>query len=189
MAKKELRNDIIQRLNTLSDDERGKIEKELAANLVTSDGWKQAEAIGITISHGIEWNTKPIIETAWQEGKTVCAPKCLPEERQMDFYAFNRYDQLEKVYYQLWEPKPEETEKLTKRNIDLLVVPGLLFDRDGYRIGFGGGYYDRFLTDFPNRKLALASSKQIVEKLPTEPFDIPVDAIITESGFLQQGGV
>src|SRR5699024_12226715 len=73
---------------------------------------KQSSVIGITISHGFEWNTKSIIEAAWQNGKKVCVPKCQPKERKMDFYLINNYDQLEVVYYNLQEPKLEETEKI-----------------------------------------------------------------------------
>ncbi|WP_209300535.1 5-formyltetrahydrofolate cyclo-ligase [Lentibacillus salicampi] len=185
MDKTELRRQMIQQLQTLSAVERKNIEEAMADNLMTSDVWKQSSVIGITISHGFEWNTKPLIETAWQNGKIVCVPKCLPEERKLDFYRINHYDQLEVVYYRLQEPKPRETEQVIKNKIDLLIVPGLLFDRKGYRIGFGGGYYDRFLTDYPNEKLSLAANMQIVDELPAESFDIPVDDIISETGFLR----
>ncbi|WP_217490462.1 5-formyltetrahydrofolate cyclo-ligase [Lentibacillus jeotgali] len=189
MDKSELRSDIIEKLQSLSAAERNDIEQLLAENLLTSEIWKQSSVIGITISHGFEWNTKLIIEKAWENGKQICAPKCLPKERKMDFYRINSYDQLEVVYYNLQEPKPRETEKITKHHIDLLVVPGLLFDKQGYRIGFGGGYYDRFLTDFTNKKLSLAANMQVVDKIPAASFDIPVDDVITESGFLRQGGL
>ncbi|QKY69460.1 5-formyltetrahydrofolate cyclo-ligase [Lentibacillus sp. CBA3610] len=188
MEKTELRKDIIHRLNNLSLSERDRIEQSLTEHLVTSDIWKQSEVIGITVSHGMEWNTRSIIEKAWQEGKTVCVPKCWPRERQLDFRIIDYFNQLESVYYNLWEPKPDETGKVMKNIIELLVVPGLLFDKNGYRIGFGGGYYDRFLIDFPNLKLSLAANRQIAEELPVEPFDIPVDEIITESGFIERGG-
>ncbi|ALX48086.1 5-formyltetrahydrofolate cyclo-ligase [Lentibacillus amyloliquefaciens] len=188
MEKTELRNNMIQQLKKLPDSERTKIEQALAENLTDSDVWKQSNTIGITVSNGFEWNTKPIIEAAWQQGKLVCVPKCLPKKRQLNFYELNSYDQLEVVYHNLLEPKPEITEEMSKDRIDLLVVPGLLFDKNGYRIGFGGGYYDRFLTDFPNRKLSMAATIQLVNKLPRDPFDIPVEEIITENGFWQRGG-
>jgi len=189
LDKSNLRSNIIEKLKTLSAAERKNIEQSLEENLLTSEIWKQSSVIGITISHGFEWNTKSIIEAAWQNGKKVCVPKCQPKERKMDFYLINNYDQLEVVYYNLQEPKLEETEKITKNNIDLLVVPGLLFDKQGYRIGFGGGYYDRFLTDFTNKKLSLAANMQVVDKLPAELFDVPVDDVITENGFIIQGGL
>ncbi|GGK03346.1 5-formyltetrahydrofolate cyclo-ligase [Lentibacillus kapialis] len=188
MDKSNLRSNIIGKLQTLTATERRNIELSLKDNLLMSNVWRQSSVIGITISHGFEWDTESIIKTAWQNGKRICVPKCRAKEREMDFYKINNYNQLEIVYYNLQEPKPQETEKIAKNHIDLLVVPGLLFDKQGYRIGFGGGYYDRFLTDFTNKKLSLAADMQIVDKLPYESFDIPMDDVITESGFLKQGG-
>ncbi|MGP4107269.1 5-formyltetrahydrofolate cyclo-ligase [Virgibacillus sp. L01] len=185
MDKTELRKNAISMLKSISKSERKNIEEKLKQNVVESDVWKQSEVVGITISNGFEWNTKPIIETAWDEGKAICVPKCRPKERKLDFYRINTYEQLEVVYYNLLEPIPEETQRIDKGIINLLIVPGLLFDRNGFRIGFGGGYYDRFLSDFPNNRISMASNAQIVEGLPSEPFDIPVDKIITESEFLR----
>lgn len=187
LDKVELRNTAIQQLKCISKSDRESIVKKLTSNLIHTDVWNQATIIGITISNGFEWNTKPLIEAAWSEGKTICVPKCHPKDRQMDFYQINTYEQLEVVYYNLLEPIPEETKKIGKQMIDLLIVPGLLFDRSGYRIGFGGGYYDRFLTDFPNNTLSLATTSQLVDQLPAESYDVPVTTIITESGRLGQG--
>ncbi|MFB4166475.1 5-formyltetrahydrofolate cyclo-ligase [Virgibacillus sp. JSM 102003] len=185
MDKIELRKNAITMLKSVSEQERKNIEGKLTQNIVESNIWEQSDVVGITISNGFEWNTKPIIEAAWDEGKSICVPKCRPKERKLDFYRINTYEQLEVVYYNLLEPIPEVTQRVDKDMIDLLIVPGLLFDRSGFRIGFGGGYYDRFLSDFPNNRISLASNAQIVEGLPTEPYDIPVDKIITESGFLR----
>ncbi|SDQ50049.1 5-formyltetrahydrofolate cyclo-ligase [Virgibacillus salinus] len=184
MDKSELRKNAISMLKSFSEEERKNIEEILTQNVVNSDFWKQSAVVGVTISNSFEWNTKPIIETAWNEGKSICVPKCRPKDRKLEFYKINTYEQLEVVYYNLLEPIPEKTEKIDKRMIELLIVPGLLFDGNGFRIGFGGGYYDRFLSDFPNKRISIASNEQIVEGLPAEPLDIPVDRIITESGFL-----
>lgn len=187
MDKSQLRQSITAYLRKLSANEKQNIESKQSAELKELECWKQANTIGITVSQGLEWNTRPIIEAAWCEGKTVCVPKCLPKTKQLEFYKFDTYDQLEKVYYNLLEPKPEETTKVSKEQIDLLIVPGLLFDRRGYRIGFGGGYYDRFLKDYPNQTISLASERQIINHLPVEPFDLPVQMILTESGLLKEG--
>nr|WP_245799250.1 5-formyltetrahydrofolate cyclo-ligase [Virgibacillus siamensis] len=182
MDKTEMRKNAIMRLKNTSESERKIIEEKLLYHLLQFKGWKQAKTIGITISNGFEWATRPIIETAWNEQKDVCVPKCLPKSRKLDFYQLHTYNQLEVVYYNLLEPNPEESEKVKKEDIDLLVVPGLLFDQNGYRIGFGGGYYDRFLADYPNRTVSLASNFQVVQEVPAESFDIPVETIITDKG-------
>ncbi|MFC4558816.1 5-formyltetrahydrofolate cyclo-ligase [Virgibacillus kekensis] len=182
MKKSEWRKSAINMLKEVPESKRESIEEKLKHRLTQTDEWKLADVIGITISNGFEWNTRPIIEEAWKEGKTVCVPKCHPKQRSMDFHELHTYDQLEVVYYSLLEPDPKKTQKVKKDFIDVLVVPGLLFDKKGYRIGFGGGYYDRFLTDFPNKTISLASNVQLVDELPAETFDIPVKKIITENG-------
>nr|WP_245975368.1 5-formyltetrahydrofolate cyclo-ligase [Oceanobacillus chungangensis] len=180
MHKSELREKMISKLENIAADKKREIEGQLADNLFQSEAWQRAKSIGITISQGMEWNTQPIIEKAWEQGKDVYVPKCLPKEKKLIFYRFESYDQLEVVYYNLQEPKADETLKAEKDAIELLLVPGLVFDGRGYRIGFGGGYYDRFLTDFPNRTISLAAVFQLIDQVPREVYDIPVEQIITE---------
>lgn len=178
--KQVLRQKMISFLKNISLTEKAAIEKKLEENLFQSKEWKEANRVGVTLAQGFEWNTLGIIERAWQEGKKVCAPKCIPQHKAMIFYDFTKLEQLEKGFHHLVEPKPEETEEVNKAAIDLVLVPGLIFDREGYRIGFGGGYYDRFLKDFPNHTIALIYSKQVRSGLPIESFDVPVQKIITE---------
>lgn len=185
LNKRQLRKSAIATLKNFSDEKRHAIEKRLREHLFTTDMWKAANTIGITVSQRFEWNTKPIIEVGWQQGKTMCVPKCIPQEKKLIFYRLDHFSQLEVVYSGLLEPKPEEATQIEKSHIDLLIVPGLLFDKKGFRVGFGGGYYDRFLTDFPNQTVSLMHSSQLVERVPSESFDIPVQQLITENGRLQ----
>lgn len=182
MSKNKLRKKMRLYLKNLPKKEKETIEQKLKNHLLSEQMWKNAHTIGITISQKEEWNTREIIRRAWEQGKEVCIPKCDPKERHMQFYQFTSFNQLETVYYNLLEPIPEETTKIAKDQIDLLVVPGLVFDNRGYRIGFGGGFYDRFLKKFPNITVSLLTSQQLVEKIPQESFDIPVQHLITETG-------
>lgn len=185
MTKSELRKSAISELKNIDIQEKKAVEQNLTEQLVQSDFWICAETIGITISQNFEWNTRPIIEAAWDAGKKVCVPKCQPSKKLLTFYKFESYDQLETVYYNLLEPKPREDLRVVPSEIDLLIVPGVLFDRRGFRIGFGGGYYDRFLSHFPNNSIALASSKQVIDQLPTDAYDQPVQHLITERGLIK----
>lgn len=180
IEKQALRKKMISLLNSISAEEKAAIELKLEENLFRSSEWRFAKRIGVTLSQGFEWNTLGIIKKAWEEGKTVCAPKCVSEHKAMIFYDFTSMEQLEKGFYNLIEPKPAQTKVVGKTEIDLVLVPGLIFDKKGYRVGFGGGYYDRFLKDFPNCTVGLIYSKQVTSSLPIEPFDIPVQKIITE---------
>lgn len=158
------------------------MEEKLTYQLLHTDLWKNASSVGITISQGFEWDTKAIIEAAWNDNKQVSVPKCDPSIKALTFYQLTTYEQLEVVYYNLKEPNPDQSQETEKSTIDLLIVPGLLFDPSGYRIGFGGGYYDRFLTNFPNTTVSLISKGQLVKEIPKEKFDLPVNYLITEDG-------
>ncbi|HLQ73808.1 MAG TPA: 5-formyltetrahydrofolate cyclo-ligase [Bacillota bacterium] len=185
MEKVEQRKEVINRLQQLSKEEIDDIQGRLHNHLFNSELWSEASSIGVTVSQGFEWNTRPIIERAWEEGKTVSVPKCDPKEKKLQFYKLRSYDQLEKVYYGLLEPNPEQSEATDKQNINLLIVPGVVFNKEGYRIGFGGGFYDRFLVDYPNEMVSLLSSHQLAEDIPVESHDIPVNHMMTEEGFIK----
>jgi 5-formyltetrahydrofolate cyclo-ligase len=111
-------------------------------------------------------------------------PKCFPGERKLQFYVLKDFNDLEPWAYNLLEPNPNKAKAIEKDLIHLLIVPGVVFDNNGYRIGFGGGYYDRFLADYPNETLSIVWSRQIITNVPTEQYDIPVNHIITEKGVL-----
>ena len=180
--KKKLRTNILKQLNVLDDLEKTSIEKQLTIQLFQQSFWQQANIIGVTCSTSIEWDTKPIIQQAWKEGKIVTIPKSDPINKTMHFYQINNKNDVVHGYANILEPKETACNKSMNCSIDLLIVPGLMFDVKGYRLGFGGGFYDRYLAN-PNHRctfVSLASQFQIVDKLPTDNYDIQVDYIITE---------
>lgn len=160
------------------EEESRKIHKRLFSHPV----WK--EATHITVYHSVdkEVDTLSLIREGWAAGKKIYLPKCDPKNKKLTFYQVESFDQLEVVYYGIPEPKPTECPELNIENLDVIIVPGLAFDLQGYRIGYGGGYYDRFLSSLSRRvaTLSLAFPFQLVEEaLPREDYDIPVDIIIT----------
>lgn len=179
MHKKELRSLVLGELKKLSKPEYEQYSYEIANQLFADELWKEANTIGITVSNYPELDTYQIIRKAWEQKKRVVVPKCHPKEKQMSFHELNQFTQLESVYYGLLEPIEALTNKVDKVEIDLLIVPGLAFTNEGYRLGFGGGYYDRFLPDYKGSTLSLAFPFQLKEKLPIEKHDIPVQKIIT----------
>jgi 5-formyltetrahydrofolate cyclo-ligase len=183
LNKKDLRKKTITKLKSLSVIQKLEIEQRLRNRLFHSESWKKAKTIGITISQGFEWDTEPIIEKAWDEGKAVCVPKCFAN-KEMFFYRIHDFQQLEKGLYDIPEPNPEKATNVNKQEIDLLIVPGVVFGENGYRIGFGGGYYDRFLVDFPNETISMASHFQVINQIPINSFDIPVQYIVMEEDMI-----
>ncbi|MCM3716813.1 5-formyltetrahydrofolate cyclo-ligase [Fictibacillus phosphorivorans] len=182
MTKSEWRKKIKNELLSLEPRDRKVLSEKAAAQLFTTERWMNANIIGITVSRKFELDTTMIIKKAWDEGKTVCVPKCYSSNKQMEFRELNSFHELENVYMDLYEPIEEKTTVIEKENIDLLIVPGLIFDKKGYRIGYGGGYYDRYLQNYQGSTISICYSFQTAETLPFEEFDVPVDRIITEEG-------
>ncbi|MCM3389942.1 5-formyltetrahydrofolate cyclo-ligase [Ureibacillus chungkukjangi] len=141
----------------------------------------KGKTIAITISNKQEVDTKKIIESLWQLKKKVVVPKCNSKDRSMKFYEIEHFNQLENVYMDLQEPNPECTQLVHPEEIDCIIVPGIVFDKKGYRIGYGGGYYDRYLSRFDGMLISLAFNLQVIDDVPKESFDIPVDLLITET--------
>ncbi|MDQ1001507.1 5-formyltetrahydrofolate cyclo-ligase [Neobacillus niacini] len=151
----------------------------IANTLYKDEDWLNANVIGITISKEPEVDTYQIIRKAWEEGKEVVVPKCNPETKTLSFRKITEFSQLESVFYGLLEPIIELTMKVKPEEIDLLFVPGLAYTREGFRLGFGGGYYDRYLTNYKGNTLSLAFYFQVIPQFPIEKHDIPVSKIIT----------
>ncbi|MFL6562555.1 MAG: 5-formyltetrahydrofolate cyclo-ligase, partial [Bacillus sp. (in: firmicutes)] len=97
----------------------------------------------------------------------------------------NEFSQLESVFYGLFEPKEEVTKEVDADRIDLMIVPGLAYTKEGYRLGFGGGYYDRYLQNYHGMTISLAFTDQLVPQFLVEEHDVPVSQIITNHGVIK----
>ncbi|KGX85025.1 5-formyltetrahydrofolate cyclo-ligase [Pontibacillus marinus] len=181
-TKKDLRTKGKDILSNLVGTERESKVINIHKALLNTSSYQNAKVIGCTISQEHEIDTKPIIEQAWKDGKTIAVPKCNAKQKELTFRKLTSFEELETVYFGLKEPKEEETEVVTKERIDLMLVPGLMFDQRGYRIGYGGGFYDRYLEYFNQTTIALATEEQLMNQVPNDPFDIPVQHLITELG-------
>lgn len=183
--KHSIREQIKKTLSRLSKPLYEDYSYKIACRLYEEHAWKQADVIGITVSKCPEVDTYQIIRKAWETGKTVVVPKCKPKEKRLSFRTLTEFSQLESVYFGLYEPIVELTTEVRQEQIDLLIVPGLAYTRKGYRIGFGGGYYDRYLTSFSGETLSLVFNEQIISDFPLEEYDLPVSKIITPTEVLK----
>ncbi len=180
MEKKEIRQQIRAQLLKLKTLEYNGQSAILRDKLLHEPSILEGKTIAITISVKPEVDTIHLIEKLWQLGKQVVVPKCNAKTRDMIFYRIENFTQLENVYMDLREPIPEVCEMVPKSQINVCIVPGIVFDRFGYRIGYGGGYYDRFLLDYKGTTIAIAFHEQLICEVPKEPHDLPIDLIITE---------
>ncbi|WP_338750097.1 5-formyltetrahydrofolate cyclo-ligase [Bacillus sp. FJAT-52991] len=180
MDKQLLRHNMKEVLASMSKLEYEQYSFQIAQRLFSLPLWQSAETIAVTVSRLREVNTWSLITRGWEEGKKVVVPKCYPVDRSMKYYELTSFCELETVYSGLYEPDPARTNDVDSKTIDLLIVPGLAFDKRGYRLGFGGGYFDRFLENFEGETVALLFSQQLLTEVPREVYDLPVQQLITE---------
>lgn len=189
MDKSTLRKKTVELLNEMEQQTYNERSAKIVKSLLKENNFIQSELVGITLSYYPEVDTWLLIEKLWSLGIRVAAPKCDRKTRGMEFYEISSFDQLENVYLHLQEPNPNKTNKITIEDISYLIVPGVVFDHHGYRIGFGGGYYDRFLSKFTGPTISLAFDEQIIQEVPIESFDIPVHVILSDKRRLECSGM
>ncbi len=132
------------------------------------------------VSTSIEVNTRALIIRALQDGKRVAVPRCVPGTREMEFYYIASLSELSPGSFAVDEPNPKKARKVTDFSGALCIVPALCFDNRGYRLGYGKGYYDRFLSGFEGPTAGLCYSSGIRRHLFYGRFDRRVDVIVTE---------
>lgn len=177
--KLEIRNICKKFRNNLPAEKKQQLDLILQEKFLQIEEYKNTKTLLAFVSKDIEINTETIIKQALADGKTLALPKC-KEENLMDFYIVNHLSQLKEGYYGLLEPDPEKCTMLSDTTDTICLVPGLSFDREGYRIGFGKGYYDRFLLDYKGVTVGMCYAKCVQESLPKGYYDRPIDILITE---------
>ena len=175
MDKKALRASIKEKKRAMTAEQIAQTSAALARQLYAHPAYQQTKNLFGYISYNQEVVTMPILEQAQKDGKRVAVPKCYGDE--MRFIFMEDLSKVEKGYANI--PEPIADEPIADDETALVLMPGLAFDPQGHRIGYGGGFYDKFLAKEPNHPtLALCYDFQMVEYLETEEFDIPVDTVL-----------
>lgn len=147
--------------------------------------YKDCYTVLTYVSTPTEVDTHEIILGSLADGKRVAVPRCIPGTNEMEFFYITSMDDLREGSYKLLEPDPRRCEKLDAARTQLAkgcicIVPGFVFDFDGYRIGYGKGYYDRFLNSWPCVKIGICYSECVKYRLLRGRYDIAVDLLITD---------
>jgi len=181
MDKKLLRKEMLIKRDNLSKDKKLFLDNRIKERLEEMKFFKEAEKIFIYVGFGSEINTIDFINDFLKEGKKIFIPRTNIEEKIMEAGEIKSLDNLEKDKYGILEPA-KDIKAVKKVDLDLIILPGVVFDELGGRIGYGGGYYDKYLQDLEESipKAALCYEFQIIDKVPTEEHDIRADYIITE---------
>ena len=175
MDKQSLRKKIREQKRAMSLEQIKAASEKLGELFYASELYRNAKTIYGYLPYNQEVRTVPMLQRALEDGKKVAVPKVYGEE--MRFIYLTDLSKVELGYCGI--PEPVEDGPVADDPTALVLMPGLAFDREGHRIGYGGGFYDKFLAAEPGHPtLTLCYGFQMVEELPTEEFDIPVDCVL-----------
>ena len=175
MNKQELRKAIRTRKRAMTEEEIERRSRSLCQKFLESDAYRACRTLYGYLPYNQEVRTVPILAQALADGKQVAVPKVYGDD--MKFIVLTDLTQVSRGYAGI--PEPIADEPVAEDETALVLMPGLAFDPQGHRIGYGSGFYDKFLSREPNHPtLALCYEFQMVEHLETEEFDIPVDTVI-----------
>ncbi len=177
--KQALRKEYKAKRALISSDERLSAEKEIFERVISLDEFADCDALLTYISVGSEVNTRQIIDYALQIGKKVAAPVCFGEGK-MSFYYISSLAETKLGRCGVYEPTGDIKNLAQPTARSLCLVPGVAFDRGGFRLGMGGGYYDRFLASHSMITAGLCFESCVCEKLPRESYDKNVFYLITD---------
>ncbi len=182
-SKKAIRQEFKKKIKQISLQERRKQEQQICQQLCRLDVWKNAKTIALTLPMEHELNLDYVFKKAKECNKQIVVPITRPHH-QMVFVKYDEYGLVKQNNFGIREPIFELSEICPKTQIDLVIVPGVSYSKSGDRVGFGGGYYDRFLEDFTKVKLSLAYDFQLYEETiwQREETDITLDMVITWKG-------
>ena len=185
MDKFRMRREIKSRLIKIEDQQRTEKSRQLCRNLIGASQFKNASTVMIYLSMPYEVDTTPLILHCWQQGKTVVVPKVSWQQRHMIPIEIKSLETgISTGAGGLRNPTTGSPMPI--EDIDIVVAPGLAFDKNGNRLGRGGAYYDRFLASDQLKAAVctLAFNEQIVDEVPTDEHDKTVDFIVTEDGII-----
>ena len=175
MDKTELRRRIREKKRAMTPEEIEERSRELGRRFAATEAYRRAMTIYGYLPYNQAVRTVPMLEQALRDGKKVAVPKCYGDE--MKFIYLDDLTKVSKGYAGI--PEPIADEPVAHDETALVLMPGLAFDPQGHRIGYGGGFYDKFLSREPNHPtLALCYDFQMLPHLDTEEHDIPVDVVL-----------
>lgn len=185
--KQMIRKTALERRAAILEQDRIQKSEKIAQLVLELPETQAAQTITIYVDYRNEVHTRLLIQKLLELGKTVALPVADFDTATLSFIAISSLDCLIRTDRRLWEPDPCTGPVVAAEELDLILTPGAAFDRQGYRLGYGGGFYDRLLerrrTGVP--AIGLAFSEQLVDSLPAEAHDQKLNGIITDCGILR----
>jgi 5-formyltetrahydrofolate cyclo-ligase len=179
-----VRKQVLTKRATLSVKERAYYSAQAAHHLLQLEPLAKCRTIQLFYPFRDEIDTRPFIEEALRRGQEIWLPVTDSEAREIIPYVYTSEQGLRQGVWGILEPDPQVSRRAEPEKLEAIVVPGVAFDRSGGRVGYGGGYYDRFLAKLERKPLliGLAFSCQLIEQVPLEEHDYLLDYLVTENG-------
>lgn len=177
--KSELRTEKRSKRKNLDPELKKALDNGITKNVRKLYQYKSCDTVMSYVSTAIEVNTENIIKNAWADGKKVAVPRCIPGTKNMEFYYINSFDDLEKGSFSLLEPKTH-LPKAPCGESCLMLLPAFMADYSGYRLGYGMGYYDRYMSGFSGKSAVLCYSSDVCGNLKHGRYDRSSEVIVTE---------
>lgn len=186
MNKKEYRKKAYEIRNSLTDRQVREFSSSIETRLLQHPCYRDCRTLFTYVSMEKEVHTHGLIEKALRDGKRVCVPRVVPGQYMEAVPIKSLRDDLKPGFFNVLEPVAD-LPPITPEEIELVIVPGLVFDREGYRIGYGGGYYDKYLQLIPEdcMTVGLVFHQLVADRIPREPHDRKVKLVITEKSVLE----
>ncbi|MBC3938923.1 MULTISPECIES: 5-formyltetrahydrofolate cyclo-ligase [Anaerotruncus] len=179
--KMRLRGEIKAWRRALEPGWKAAADEKICARVLALREYAACSTLLTYVSLPIEVDTLCLISRAFADGKKVAAPRCVEGTHEMEFYEISSMDDLARQTFGVLEPVRERCRLLTDFSGSVCLVPALAYDRAGYRLGYGAGYYDRFLSVYPGPKIGLVYAQNLRRSLWKGRYDVPVDLIVTEA--------
>lgn len=182
MDKNQLRAELRALRNGIGPEDRHAADAAICNRVCSLAPFQNARIVFTYLSFGAEVDTRELVERAWQAGKTVALPRCVGPHS-MRWFTVSNLDGLERSPFGVDEPPVDEQAEIMPGACSdaVAIVPGLSFDVHGFRLGYGGGFYDAFLPTFAGTSIGLCRKAQLSDRpLPIEALDVPVDIVVTD---------
>lgn len=180
-VKRDLRQKLLQRQAALTPEYKREASARIFAHLLAMEDFQNASRVFLYVGTAQEVDTRPMLEAMLQMGKRVFVPKTITLG-QMEACAMGDLSELTPGRHGILEPA-DAKRAASPDSLDLILVPCLGFNQRGYRLGYGGGFYDRYLPRVKGKRILLAFEQMREEDLPVEDFDVPCEGILTEEGY------
>ena len=166
--------------SALTPQQKTRLDQDVAARFFRLNQFQSCQTLLCYVSTSIEVDTTAIIGRALQNGKRVAVPRCVPGTREMEFYYIESLDDLSPGAFGVMEPQAAPERQVKETAGSLCVVPGFCFDLAGYRLGYGKGYYDRYLNRYDGTRVGICYSANVRNRLRHGRYDCAVDLLVTE---------